>query len=171
MAPSSLIHPDNIQTLCEIASDCPPGCFVEFGVYQGGSAWHLSKIAEEQGREIYLYDTFTGIPFKDGIDSHAVGDFGDTSFEAVKAAIPYATVVQGVFPKSLVKMPPVAFAHIDADQYQSIKDACEVLGPMMVKGGSMVFDDVWCLEGATRALEETGWRIEKTKTNKALVRF
>lgn len=170
-APPSLLQPDNIANLCEIAAACPPGCFVEFGVYQGGSAWHLAQLAQQQGRAIYLYDTFTGIPFKADIDAHVVGDFGDTSFERVKAAIPYATVIQGVFPQSIVPMPPVAFAHVDADQYQSIKDACAVLGPMMVAGGAIVFDDVWCLDGATKALQETGWTIEKTRTNKAMVRF
>lgn len=170
-APMSLLNPDNLHDLCDIASVCPPGCFVEIGVYQGGSAWHLAKVAEAQGRDIFLYDTFTGIPFKADIDHHVVGDFGDTSFEAVEAAIPYAIVIKGVFPQSLVPMGTVAFAHVDADQYDSIKSACEVLGPMMVRGGVIVFDDYGCLDGATQALNETGWPIEMTRGSKAMVRF
>lgn len=171
IAPESLLQNDNIETLCEIAAVCPAGCFVEFGVYKGGSAWHLAKVAQEQGRDIYLYDTFEGIPFKAEVDSHVVGDFGDTSLETVAAAIPYAKISKGIFPQSLIPMPQIAFAHIDADQYDSIKAACEVLGPMMVSGGVMVFDDYNCLAGANKALDETGWVIEMTRTNKAMVRF
>jgi len=169
--PMSVVGQDQIYFLCEEAESTPAGCFVELGVYRGGTAWHLSKIAAYQDREIYLYDTFTGIPMQGSLDPHPVGDFGDTSVDFVRSAIPYATVVQGVFPASVVPMPPIAFAHIDADQYQSIKDACAVLGPMMVQGGKMVFDDVWLLAGATAALEETGWVIDKTRGGKAMVRF
>jgi O-methyltransferase len=169
--PGSVIGFDGIAHLCEVAEQCPPGCFVEFGVYQGGSAWALARIAEKQGRPIYLYDTFEGIPCKAADDSHNVGDFADTSYEQVCAAVPYATVVKGVFPDSLVKMPPIAFAHVDADQYQSVKDAIEVFGPMMVSGGVMVFDDVNLLDGATRAFKESGLVEERTPQGKAMARF
>lgn len=171
MSPDTLLGQIAIESICSIASACPPGCFVEFGVYKGGSAWHLARLAEEQGREIHLYDTFTGIPYREDFDNHLVGDFADTDYETVCAAIPYARVHKGVFPDTLVAMPPVAFAHIDADQYRSIKAAIEVLGPLMVKGGAMVFDDVPCLVGSTRALNESGLKYEITGADKAMVRF
>ena len=95
----SLVQLDNIEAMVEMAKSTPHGSFVEVGVYQGGTAWHLSKAAEEQGRSIYLYDTFTGIPFKTEVDDrHEVGEFGDTSEAAVRDAIPYATVVKGGLP-------------------------------------------------------------------------
>lgn len=170
--PGSMIGDGSIQSLVVEAAETPlEGCFVELGVYKGGSAWHLAKLAEAQGREIFLYDTFTGIPFKGEFDVHKVGDFGDTSAAQVQADIPYAHVIVGVFPASLVPMPRVAFAHIDADQYQSIRDACRVLGPMMLPGGKMVFDDVWLLAGATRALQETLWPTVKSTSGKAMVQF
>jgi len=171
MKPISVVGQDQIDFLCAEAESAPEGCFVELGVYKGGTAWYLARIAEQQGRSIYLYDTFTGIPMKCDLDAHLVGDFGDTSADAVRAAIPYGIVVQGVFPASLVPMSGIAFVHVDADQYQSIKDACAILGPMLVPGGKMVFDDVWLLAGATAALEETGWVIDKTRGGKAMVRF
>jgi predicted O-methyltransferase YrrM len=169
--PGSLIGFDNIYDLCVLAKNCPPGCVVELGVYQGGSAWALAVIAKAQGRPLYLYDTFEGIPSKAEDDAHNIGDFADTSYEQVCASVPYATVVKGVFPESLIKMPPIAFAHIDADQYQSVKDAIEVLGPMMVSGGIMVFDDVNLLDGATRAFKESGLIEERTSQGKAMARF
>lgn len=170
-APDTLLGQLALDSICEIASECPPGCFVEFGVYKGGSAWHLSRVAERQGRELHLYDTFTGIPYREDFDPHKVGDFGDTTYEAVCAAVPYARVHRGIFPDTLVPMPPIAFAHVDADQYQSIKAAIEVLGPLMVKGGAMVFDDYPWLPGAVKALEESRLKIEMTGANKGMVRF
>lgn len=129
----------------------PSGCFVEVGVYQGGSAWHLDNLAQEQNREIFLYDTFSGIPYQDAIDSHQVGDFSDTSHEEVCALLPRAHVIRGVFPGSAVPMPPIAFAHLDCDQYRSVKEASIYLLPHMARGGVMWFDDSPCLEGARQA--------------------
>ncbi len=171
MRPIPVIGGDLAHSLCRIAAVAPLGCFVEFGVYQGGSAWHLAKIAEAFGREIYLYDTFEGIPCKADIDVHVVGDFGDTSYEAVCELIPYAKVIKGVFPESLVEMPPIAFAHIDADQYDSITAAIDVLGPKMAQGAVMVFDDYGCLAGATQAVKDKKLAVEMTDCGKAMVRF
>lgn len=169
--PDTLLGQLALDSLCYEARNSPDGCFVEFGVYKGGSAWHLARIAEEQGRELHLYDTFEGIPYKAEIDGHKVGDFADTSYEAVCASVPYAKVHKGIFPNSLAEMPPIAFVHVDADQYQSIKDAIRVFGPRMVKGGGMLFDDVPFLAGAVKALEESQLPYTMTWANKALVRF
>ncbi len=170
MTPTSLVGAGAIEDLCTIARQAPAGCFVEFGVYQGGTAWHLAEIARAQGRALFLYDTFTGIPSKDAIDSHQIGDFADTSLEQVKAAIPDAFYGVGVFPGSLLPMPDIAFVHVDADQYQSLKDAIRVFVPLMVSGASIVFDDFQCLAGADQAIAEwegeLGYSINKTRCNK-----
>ena len=115
--------------------------------------------------------TFAGIPYREEFDNHLVGDFSDVNYEAVCAALPNAHIHKGIFPDTLVPMPPIAFAHIDADQYQSINAALKHLGPLMVKGGVMIFDDVPVLVGATRALDESGLKYEITGANKALLRF
>lgn len=171
--PGSVIQPFGRQVLCEIAAATPPGCFVEFGVFKGGSAYDLAEVARQQGRALYLYDTFEGIPFKhDDYDLHKVGDFSETSLEAVQRAIPDAICIKGIFPGSLIRMPPIAFCHVDADQYESIKAACNVFPSLIVKGGVMVFDDYGCLPGATKAVEDAfSGRIEITSHKKALVRF
>lgn len=169
--PGTLLAPEDIVNLMDMAGNAPPGCFVEVGVYKGGSAWYLARVAKSQLRPIYLYDTFEGMPHQGEHDTHGVGDFSDTGYEQVCADIPYAIIVKGVFPASMVQMPPIAFAHVDADQYESVKACCEYLGPLMVAGGVMVFDDYRHLDGATRAVDETGWTIERTSTGKAFVRF
>src|SRR5262245_25949255 len=155
-APPDMIGLSGIRKITELAAGTPDGCFVEVGVYRGGSAWHLAKIARLQRRALHLFDTFTGIPFKGDGDTIEVGHFADTSEAAVKKAIPDAIIHAGLFPQTL---PPsltnIAFAHIDCDQYDSVKSCIENLWPLMVSGGIMYFDDYHWLEGATRAVDES----------------
>lgn len=174
MIPMSLVGPRVIECLIDTASKTPPGCFVEIGVYKGGTAWHLAKLAEEQNREILLFDTFTGIPYKGPDDPVTPGTFNDTSFEKVKQDIPYAKIVQGIFPQSAEKIdiPKVAFAHLDCDQYQSIKEAVQFLKPLMADGGVMWFDDYKCgLKGADKAVDESFPQLEMSNAGKYFVRF
>jgi O-methyltransferase len=172
--PVSVVCQNTIAELVSYARQTPAGAFVEVGVYQGGTAWHLASVAREQGRELFLYDTFTGIPHSDtDKDVHKVGDFGDTSIEQVREAIPDATVVQGIFPASAVRMPQISFAHVDCDQYQSIVETSEYLIPLMVPGGMIWFDDYNCLSGATQAVDRVfGGRVQQAPTShKAFVLF
>lgn len=149
-----LMSNEALDALLQAAARTPAGAFVEIGVYQGGSAERLSNLAELQGRPIYLYDTFTGIPYRDAIDKHRIGDFSDGDEKLVRARCPHATVVVGCFPQSAVSMEPVAFAHLDCDQYRAHCESIDYLLPLMVKGGIMWFDDVPWLEGATQAVME-----------------
>lgn len=150
----TLLSNQALTQLIKLAKQTPTGAFVEIGVYKGGSAWHLSNLAQQQNRNIYLYDTFEGIPYKDKIDHHKIGDFNDTSYENVQSSIPYAKVIKGIFPESAIEMEPVAFVHFDCDQYQSIIDSVNYILPKMVSGGIMLFDDYNWLEGATKAVNE-----------------
>lgn len=155
-APDSLLHPDALETMLVLAVSTPDGAFVEVGVYKGGSAWYLANLARSQCRTLHLFDTFTGIPEKAPIDRHEIGDFGDTSLEAVSAAIPDAIYHVGVFPPQ--NGPPlpeqIAFVHVDCDQYAVIKRAVAELWPRLVDGGVMLFDDYGVLAGATAAVRD-----------------
>jgi hypothetical protein len=153
--PHSLIGEQHLAEMILTASRTPAaGCFVEVGVYRGGSAWHLYALAQSQARALYLYDTFKGIPHKDPIDSHSVGDFADTSHAAVMALFPDAWVVKGIFPASALPMPGIAFVHLDCDQYRSVRESVVYLQPKMMRGGIMWFDDSPCLAGARQAVQE-----------------
>ena len=169
----SLCSKATLDNMALIAADCPEGCFVEVGVYEGGSAQVLYKIALEQDRQIFLYDTFTGIPYSDSCDSHKVGEFKGGDPERLSLILPKAMIVQGIFPASAVKMPPVAFVHLDCDQYRSYKEAMAYLEPLMVPGGVMWFDDYDCTSGATLAVDERYGRssLERFKDDKYYRRF
>lgn len=171
-APHSLVGEQDLQDLLARASTTPPGCFVEVGVYRGGSAWHLQALAARQRRGLFLYDTFEGIPHKAYCDSHSVGDFADTDYVQVVRAFPLAVVVKGIFPGSAVAMPGVAFAHLDCDQYQSVLESALYLQPRMVADGIIWFDDSPCLAGARQAvLELYADRVQLSEHGKHYVVF
>lgn len=155
MAP--LVAPDEIRGMLKLAKAAPEGCFVEVGVYHGGSAYFLSKLAERQKRAIYLYDTFEGVPYHEaGVDVVPLGECRGSSLERVREQLgPYPLMFKGIFPKDVpLPLHPVAFAHLDVDQYQSYVECIAALKPLMVPGGVMWFDDVPTLPGATRAAIE-----------------
>lgn len=174
-APASVVRPAIIEAMVAAAAATPPGAIAELGVYRGGTAWWLAQVARRQSRALWLFDTFCGIPCADAVDVHQVGDFSDTTLEEVQRLIPDAVFVPGEFPASASRhaLPTFAFVHVDADQYRSVRAACEVFGKLMVPGGMMWFDDygVETTPGATAAVNECfGGRIERA-AGRAQVRF
>ncbi len=153
--PFSFLSPQEIFILCEKARASPPGCFVEVGVFQGGSAYHLADVARSQGRELWLYDTFTGMASCDPARGDTIPKGAHVAdYEDVRAALgEYPRLVQCIFPHTDQLPPaPVAFAHIDCDQYHDIVASCRALESRMASGGIIWFDDVPVLEGARRAV-------------------
>lgn len=172
--PVTLLGEASYETLKVLARQSPQGgAFAEVGVYRGGAAWGLAEIARERQVSLHLYDTFTGIPYAspEQGDSHRPGDFSDTSLEEVRRAIPDAYYHVGIFPDTLYPMGPVAFVHCDCDQYAAVRAVCEVMHPLMMAGGIIVFDDYGSLAGATRAVEEFYRITEVTPQGKAVVRI
>lgn len=157
-APHTVVAPEVRDALVACARTTPPGTWCEVGVFQGGTAMALDAAAHEQGRALYLFDTFSGIPWADAIDSHKVGDFADTDLEAVRVRCPHAKVVVGVFPHIAreleVPVGDVAFVHLDCDQYRSYQQSLEYFLHRMVRGGVIWCDDAPVLEGAKQAVLE-----------------
>lgn len=144
----SIIAPDLLDTLCEIAGAQPPGAFVELGVFHGGSAARLYAVACAQGRTLHLFDTFTGHPVESVSDrdhpAHPPGKFAvpDDTLDNIRRAMPLAHVYPGIFPDTMpADMPPVAFVHCDLDLYLPTLAACRIFPALMPAGGAMLFDD------------------------------
>jgi O-methyltransferase len=126
------------------------GEYVEAGVFRGGTAWFIADLLRESGQErrLSLFDSFEGMPDTSNkeTDGHDPGDFGDTSLERVQALLSdydFVDIYPGFIPDTL---PPVenrtfAFAHIDVDIYQAVKDCCAFFWPRLQPGGVMLFDD------------------------------
>lgn len=171
--PYSCLNKDSIDSLLYYASRAPDGAIVEIGVYKGGSAWHLAKVAH--GRPLYLFDTFSGMPDAGPRDlDNPVGKFADTSAEAVRRLVPEAVVIEGRFPDTLrnVRLPLVGFVHADADNYEVTKAILAEMPKHMVQGGFILLDDFMVpgCDGCTDAVMESGRRVLViTESGKALV--
>jgi heptosyltransferase-2 len=142
------------------------GDLIELGVYKGGSAgamaWALRKMGIE--RTIHLCDTFEGMPKTLDWEFHEEHDFGDTSLAVVTSKLDSlvadfpAQFHKGLFSDTLPEISDrrFCFAHIDADLYESVKQACEFVYPRMARGGVILFDDYGAstCPGAKRAVDE-----------------
>lgn len=170
----SIVSDACVATLRALATATPPGAFVEVGVYKGGTAWHLAEIARQQGRVLHLFDTFNGIPEAGPEDrEHKVGDFNAGGVDAVREAIPDAIFHIGMFPHTLPaeRLGPLAFVHVDCDQYASIRACIQLLWPDVVRGGVMLFDDYPDTSGCRKAVDEVfGARVETTTQGKVFMR-
>lgn len=162
------------ETMLRMAADTPmDGHFVELGVHQGGTAWRLAQLAVMQGRECHLFDTFRGIPeFTPGIDIIPVGSLADVDLETVRRRIPTAVFHVGIFPSTMpTDLGPIAFAHIDCDQYRSYLAAIDRFYPRLIKNGVMLFDDYNVTPGAKKAVDDSfGLAVAYTREGKAYVR-
>lgn len=155
--PTSLMGEGHLQHLEEIVRETPTGhAMAEVGVYKGGSAWWIAKVANERAVPLHLFDTFSGIPIAEPDDSNRIGEFDAGGPDAVQAAIPTAILHVGLFPDTLPPsgMETLAFVHSDCDQYYSVRAVIDLLWPRIVPGGVMAFDDM-DTNGGRKAILET----------------
>lgn len=139
-----------------------PGDVAEVGVYKGGTAKLLAKAVEAAGKDVHLFDTFSGMPPTDSArDLHRQGDFGDVTYEEVQEYLsdcPHAHLYQGIFPDTAAPVEGKSFClvHVDVDIYTSVLASCQFFYPRLVSGGVIVFDDYGRLScpGAKAAVDE-----------------
>jgi O-methyltransferase len=155
----SIVSPHNLQAMVALAQTAPLGCFCEVGVYHGGSAYQLYQVTSSQGRDLHLFDTFSGTPcYVPGLDRHQIGD----EFAALDApglisrVMPTAKLHIGIYPATHpAELKNIAFIHCDCDQYESYRAVIDVMWPLVVPQGIMLFDDYPYLGGAKKAVEES----------------
>jgi O-methyltransferase len=138
----------------------------ECGVYKGGTAAMLAQIlhdfSSDTTKHLHLFDTFQGMPESDrSIDLHRKGDFHDATIAEVRTYVNHFNITvyhQGLIPKTFegLENSVIAFAHIDVDIAQSVKECCHFIFPRLSVGGFMVFDDYgfpFC-PGARKAVDD-----------------
>lgn len=135
------------------------GDMAEVGVAMGGTAKLISKTA--LNKNIYLFDTFSGMPpMCTEIDLYAE-DFSDISFDSARSFLsdcPNITFCKGIFPETaeIVKSKKFSLVHIDVDIYRSVKGCLDFFYSRMVKKGIIVIDDYgfWGCPGVKKAVSE-----------------
>jgi len=161
----TLVSDDRLQTLKWAFAQTArlDGEVWELGVYQGGSALLLRRLADRIAPATILrfFDSFEGLPSPTPDDLHLGGDFADTSLEAVRALVgvtPNIKYHQGWIPDTLTGLEDrwIRFAHVDLDLYRSILDACAFIYPRLRAGGVIVVDDYGLpsCPGARKAVDE-----------------
>ena len=153
-----LLQDEAYQVLsCARATGKIPGDIAEVGVYRGGSA---RLMCEARGRrQLYLFDTFEGLPSTDSLDSRFAGGQYAASFEAVQtylAPFPEAHIYKGLFPGTSGSIidKRFSFVHLDVDLYQPTRDSLEFFYPRVSSGGMFLIHDYLWAEGVRKAVQE-----------------
>jgi O-methyltransferase len=151
IAPHTLVSRDRCWVLWKTLQQalCLSGELMECGVFRGGTALLEAATLQESGqdRPLHLFDSFAGMPeTAGGIDKFKAGDFANTSAErAAKLLAPYPFVRLhvGFIPDTFAghTIERVAWAHVDVDIYQSVRECIEYIYPRLVPGGYLIFDD------------------------------
>lgn len=134
-----------------------PGAIAEVGAYKGGSA---KIICEAKGdKELYLFDTFEGLPDVGDIDIKFKRGQYNSLFEEVKAYLkdyPNVFIYKGVFPATSgpIKDKKFSFVHLDVDIYESTKKSLEFFYPRMSPGGVIISHDYFSSVGVRKAFDD-----------------
>jgi hypothetical protein len=161
-----------------------PGVFVECGVAKGGSMMAIAYTLLELGisdRDLYLYDTFEGMPEPDEFDRGRFGEPAHRSWRKRRDAAGQSTwihhgldevrrnlaltgypqqrmhFVKGKVEETLMASAPpgdIALLRLDTDWYASTKAELDHLYPKLVQGGILVVDDYFRWQGARKAMDE-----------------
>jgi len=146
--PKTALPIECLWMICQCIRQCSnlEGDFSECGVDRGGSAKLIAEILKG-GRQLHLFDTFSGMPEPDPEhDWHLRGDFSTTSLDEVMDFVGRDDNIRyhpGVIPHSFAWLGALSFSfvHLDLDLYRSTLDALNFFYPRMVRGGIIVLDD------------------------------
>jgi O-methyltransferase len=158
-----------------------PGAVVECGVWRGGSMFAAARTLldlRDTSRDLYLYDTFSGMPAPTDADRrHHDGASAATLLEdpgedmtraeaaldIVKATMarsgyPYDKThfIQGKVEDTIpgIAPPAIALLRLDTDWYSSTLHELTHLYSRLQPAGVLIIDDYGWWEGARRAVDE-----------------
>ncbi len=145
-----------------------PGDVVEFGCYVGTTSVYLARELQNTSKQLFLYDSFAGLPEKRPEDNSPAGEqFQPGELHATKkelirnlkqANVPLPKITKGWFcditPEQVP--PQISFAFLDGDYYDSVRDPLKLIWPRLAPGAIVVVDDYAneALPGAAKAVNE-----------------
>jgi hypothetical protein len=185
-----------IQAVRYVVRHDIPGDFVECGVWRGGSSQAAARTFIESGdteRDLYLFDTFEGMPPPSALDVRHDGRSADELMAAARSRqksmvwamaslddvrdgfskVPYPPeqvhFIEGKVEDTIPEGAPeqIAILRLDTDWYESTRHELEHLYSRLSPGGVLILDDYGYWQGARQAvdefLEETGERLLLTR--------
>jgi O-methyltransferase len=185
----TMTSPRRLAALCDsveyaVRADVP-GAIVECGVWKGGSmmaaALTLLRL-DAADRDLYLFDTFAGMPPPTEEDTFSAYDGynpmrhwlrrrradGLSTWHRVPASDVRAALLSTGYPAERVHLvegrvedtlpaaapDAIALLRLDTDWYAGTKHELEYLYPRLTPGGVLILDDYGHYEGARRAVDE-----------------
>ena len=159
------------------------GAFVECGVWKGGSVLAMIETLKSlniNDIDIYLFDTFEGMPKPGNTDidlkgNKAINEFRqkilnikssnwcNVSLEFVenlisKSGYPSNRIhyVKGMVEETIPdrRISQISILRLDTDWYESTKHELTYLYPLLVKHGVLIIDDYGHWKGARKAVDE-----------------
>ena len=128
-----------------------PGVVVECGCFRGGTTANLSLVCRAVGRQLYVYDSFEGLPPPDEGDKYAsqqATGFLKAGLDQVKdhvaahGAPEVCTYVKGWFADTTPHHePPIALLFLDVDYQASLTDCILNLWPKLIERGYCFTDE------------------------------
>lgn len=152
-----------------------PGDIAECGVWRGGSmmAAALALLDLKASRDIYLYDTYQGMPASTEVDRNWWGEHAEVRraavgqdwclarLEEVRAAMQSTgyekcRYIAGLVEDTIPAQAPerIALLRLDTDFYSSTLHELKHLYPRLSPGGILIIDDYGSWEGARKAVDE-----------------
>ena len=163
------------EKIIEIAKRCflVEGDFVELGCYRGDTSLLLAELLVEKSvekpvKKLWIYDSFEGLPEKTDNDESELGrDFRKGELAVTKREVKQRFLRAGL-PVPIIKkawfdeltgadLPErIAFAFLDGDLYESIRDSLRLIEDKINKGGVIMVHDYNnpALPGVARAVDE-----------------
>ena len=163
----------NFRTAIEtIIAERIPGDILEAGVWRGGASIYARGVLKafgDNGRKVYVADSFDGLPKPDQRypadqgDQHWEIDFLKVSLDAVKANFSaydllddQVVFVEGFFEDTLPSVPidSLAVLRLDGDMYSSTIQVLDCLYKKVSPGGFVIIDDYNALKNCREAVDD-----------------
>ena len=184
------VSAEETEKILETARKCLAvrGDFVELGCYRGDTSLLLAEVlreynsglvensVEKPAKKLWIYDSFEGLPEKNSKDLSELGkEFREGELMVTKkevkqrflrAGLPVPIIKKKWFNELTGEDVPseVAFAFLDGDFYESIKDSINVVADKMTENSVMIVHDYnnAALPGVMKAVDE--WRAASGKS-------
>jgi O-methyltransferase len=165
-----------IQAIEHVIARGIPGAVVECGVWRGGSSMAAALTMQRLGecRDVYLFDTFEGMPRPTDADVDYAGRAElptwdpvnrntRVDIDSVRAAMrstgypdEHTSLVKGSVEDTVPEAAPqeIAVLRLDTDWYESTRHELHHLYPRLSQGGVLIIDDYGHYAGARKAVDE-----------------
>jgi O-methyltransferase len=182
----TMTSPTRCRTLWDQCSELirkqVPGCFVECGVWRGGSAGLMGLAMRHLGeqRPLHLFDSFEGLPEPTAIDEAEAKIYSGNrasgklaSVGQCQAGLPeverflfdflnlnrnqvklHVGWFQNTLPTDAPKLGKIALLRLDGDWYESTMVCLNHLYPQLSPGGIVILDDYHAWAGCKKATDE-----------------